>query len=356
MDTIGARVRAAILSNGSLQKDVASAVGMTTDALSRALNGQRGFSASELAAIARLLDADLHYLSTGEADPHTLTVSARHAFDPDTRRRSADGAEADRTVINGVVLALRQADLHTSPPELPRTPDEMANLLGQDFARDFINRLDALGINVIRIEDISTAYSFMADGRPVIVIRSTGNWFYENWSLAHELGHLCLGHSGIVPGSAVVDAAEAAANEFAAELLLPATALIDVDESVVESAMAELIWAYGVSTEAMRNRLENLDRPVSGSVQALLLKNTQRALRHHWIWGADDPITERMTEASARRFPQSWIEGHLARIAQGTLHKDTLAWMLGVASEALEVEEPPSTGPTDTADLADLLG
>lgn len=355
MDTIGDRVRAAILSSGSLQKDVASAVGMTADALSRALSGQRGFSAAELAALARHLDANLHVLITGDPDPHALTVSARHSFDPDTRQRSADGAEADRAVINDIVLALRQADLHVPSPQLPSTAAKMAEMLDDDFARDFINRLDALGIDVVRVEEISTAYGFETDGRLVIVIRSTGNWFYENWSLAHELGHLCLGHSGIMPGSAAMESAEAAANEFAAELLLPDSALTGVDESVVESEMADLIWTRGVSTEAMRYRLENLGRPVSASVLAMLGKRTQQALRHHWICGLGDPITERMREASDRRFPNSWIEGHLNRIAQGTLHKHTLAWMLGVAPESLEVEEPPHTDPVDITGLAGLL-
>lgn len=44
---------------------VADRVGMTPDAMSRALRGMRAFTSVELAAIADVLDADLYWLVTG---------------------------------------------------------------------------------------------------------------------------------------------------------------------------------------------------------------------------------------------------------------------------------------------------
>jgi len=55
MTTIGSRVRSAMQGAGMQQKQLAERVGMTPDALSRALNGQRGFAALELADIASVL-------------------------------------------------------------------------------------------------------------------------------------------------------------------------------------------------------------------------------------------------------------------------------------------------------------
>src|SRR5690625_6117410 len=58
MTTISGRVRTAMRSVAIQQKQLAERVGMTPDALSRALSGQRGFAAVELAAIAAELDAE----------------------------------------------------------------------------------------------------------------------------------------------------------------------------------------------------------------------------------------------------------------------------------------------------------
>lgn len=47
-----------------------------------------------------------------------------------------------------------------------------------------------------------------------------------------------------------------------------------------------------------------------------------------------------MSDASARSFPNWLKDVHLEGIAGGRLQKRTLAWMLGVDPEALEVDEP----------------
>ena len=95
MATIGDRARTAMRSAGFRQKQLAERVGMTPDALSRALNDQRGFAAVELAAIATELNADVHELITGFPDPHRLVLSARHSYDHETGTRSVDGLDGD---------------------------------------------------------------------------------------------------------------------------------------------------------------------------------------------------------------------------------------------------------------------
>ena len=360
MGTIGKRVRNAIQEAELRQKEVAEHVGMTPDSLSRALSGQRGFAAIELADIARVLNTDLHHLITGEPEPARLKLSARHVYNHETHERTVDDIDDDQSVIDAIELAYAQAGDIPQSPNLPRSAGEAKALLGNDLASRFVDKLEYNGIDVVCVEDLSHAYSFTISGRHIIAISASGNWFYENWSLAHELGHLCLGHEGILPGSNSQSAAEREANAFAAELLLPEQDMRRLDwQSVTPVQLAHLLWTHGVSTGALRTRLTKLDITPSDTINTILQGSTQRVLRRHWSHSdmpTGDPITERMTAASARRFPAWLKEAHLKRIAEGAVRKHTLAWILDVDPDALEVEEPPLLEPLGANELAELLG
>ena len=85
--------------------------------------------------------------------------------------------------------------------------------------------------------------------------------------------------------------------------------------------------------------------------------STQKLLRRYWTGARiGDPISVRMTEAGERRFPTWLKEAHLERIAAGEVGKGTLAWMLGVPAESLEVDEPAPRPEIDDARLDALLG
>ena len=109
METIGTRVKEKLSESGLAQKELADQVGMTADALSRAINGQRGFAALELANIADCLDADIHYLITGEPDPDRLVLAARHTYNSSTHGRTVGALEEDTRILEGVHLAYLQA-------------------------------------------------------------------------------------------------------------------------------------------------------------------------------------------------------------------------------------------------------
>lgn len=358
MTTIGDRVRTAMQAASLRQNQLAQRVGMTPDALSRALSGQRGFAALEIAGIARALGADVHELITGEPDPHRLVLSARHAFDHDTGQRSVDGVDGDRPVLDDVLLAYQQAGGAPDSPSLPSGVEEIRNLLHPDFVRNFIVHLDAIEVDVVRLDEVANDYSFPVGTRPIIVLRATGNWFRENWSLAHELGHLALGHQGVLAVADQPVPEEGAVNAFAAELLLPEARLREISWSELELAeLAELIWSWGVSTDALRRRLNSLGLVPSVEVAEALRWTTQKLLRRHWTGArTGDPITQRMTDAGERRFPAWLKEAHLERIAAGHVGKSTLAWMLGVSADSLEVDEPENRPEIDDADLDALLG
>ncbi|CAM4030949.1 ImmA/IrrE family metallo-endopeptidase [Tsukamurella strandjordii] len=353
-ESIGERVAALIPARG--QGKLADAIGMAPDALSRALSGQRNFSSGELARIADHYAADLHELITGEPDPNRIVIAARHTYDRDTRERSVPTVEEDRRILQDVALAYHQGEPAPSGALLSLSGvDEVRDRLGADFVRPFVDRIEgALGIDVVRVKELSTAYSMTSGPYVVIAIPATGSWFWENWSLAHELGHLVYGHhagAGVVPKKH-----EQVANAFAADLLMPREMIRGYDwSSMTESDLADLVWELGVSTQSLAIRLETLCI-ASPAAERWRYEKTQRLLHRHWHRsGKSDEITDRMRAASARRFPRALEEAHQDRIAAGQLHKGTLAWMLGVDAEALEVDEPERRE-LSSDDLAAALG
>ncbi|MCJ1704401.1 XRE family transcriptional regulator [Rathayibacter sp. VKM Ac-2926] len=355
---IGRRV-ADLLPSGSTQRSIAADVGMTPDAFSRALRGERGFAAIELAKIADLLDADLHFLITGAPDPTRMIAAARHSFDQETRRHHVPGKDIDLPHLDAVLLAYEQVQGELAASVVPETLESARAALGADFVRPFADRLDALGIDVVRLSELTSAYSFRFGDRAIIALKATGNWFWENWSLAHELGHLVHQAESLRRGRSVETvSSEPEANGFAAELLLPSPWIRSIDwTGVTESDIAEHVWDRGVSVDALKKRVAALRLPMNEHLETWSTQPTQRLLRRHWSTSdAGHPITSRMDAASTRRFPLALQDAHLAQISQGTVRKDTLAWMLGVDPVDLEVDEPTDGSALSSDALADLLG
>lgn len=358
---IGRRARAAIelaFEGEVTQAEVAARIAMTPDALSRALKGERGFASVELVQLADLTGSDLHELITGEPDPHRLAVVARHSYDHDSGRRSVPGQDDDDMVLRDIELLYRQAGELPATPRVPTTPAAMRAALGDDFVRPLADRVEQrLGIDVIRLPQLSTCYSFAVDGRLVIAVDAVGNWFRENFGIAHELGHIARGHHDEV---SVPERHEAAANGFAAELLMPEADIRAQDwESTGPERLASLVWSFGVSTTALVHRLDVLCLARSASVDDWGAQATQKLLRRHLRLPTapdEDAITARMTEAATRRFPLALRTAHLRRIAAGEIGKGSLAWMLGVDPDALEVDSPAPAPAVDPDELGAALG
>ncbi|MCC8023145.1 MAG: ImmA/IrrE family metallo-endopeptidase [Clostridiales bacterium] len=73
-----------------------------------------------------------------------------------------------------------------------------------------------------------------------------------NWTVAHELGHIFLGHES--DG----ETQEAEANHFAAQLLLPRSVILALYETLQYWDEHEIASLFGVSLTAARNRIESL--------------------------------------------------------------------------------------------------
>nr|WP_300339217.1 helix-turn-helix transcriptional regulator [Actinomyces sp.] len=105
---MGTRIRQRLRERGLSQAGLASSVGMSESALSKAISGTRGLSALEVAEIADELGVSMHWLVTGEADPFAVRLAARHEFDVLTRSYSCS-PEKDRRTLEAVELLYRQA-------------------------------------------------------------------------------------------------------------------------------------------------------------------------------------------------------------------------------------------------------
>lgn len=114
-------------------------------------------------------------------------------------------------------------------------------------------------------------------GRVVIGVNSSHSKSRQRFTIAHECGHLALGHKGELfidrtvmrrdaRSSLAVDTDEIEANQFAAELLMPAE-LLKQSMGLLESRYGQLPPSetvqklgdeYRVSTQAMEYRLANM--------------------------------------------------------------------------------------------------
>lgn len=109
-----------------------------------------------------------------------------------------------------------------------------------------------------------SGYFRYEDGRPVIEYNGSDSLVRQRFTVSHELGHYALGHKSAPRDdpssfrSSIGDPRERAANQFAAELLMPAEAVKRLVSSGRLLTVEELARAFLVSSAAMGYRLTNL--------------------------------------------------------------------------------------------------
>ena len=349
---LGKRIRESMPS-GMSQKMLAQKISMKEDALSRIFSGQRGISALELARVANAIETDSHFLLTGEQNPHRHSIAARHVWDADTKTHSNPSQDEDENILEKIFSAYREA-YPDGPPRsapLPKRGVETRQILGDDFVRTFADRIESeFAVDVIRVPQLLTDYSLTIGGRGIIVLSTEGKWFRSNWSLAHELGHLALAHHEVTGTKGTDnDANERAANAYAAELLLPKQVMNDLDwEHGDNRLVADFVWHQGVSTTAVRNRIDSLKKPAPHELRDALTLSTIKFLRtYSETWDPHEvgarSIAERKQAASARRFPPELIAALETRVEAGDTDPRTLAWVLDVPVEDIDFPEITET-------------
>ncbi|MGA5541293.1 helix-turn-helix domain-containing protein [Mycobacterium sp. NPDC051198] len=345
LEAVGDRIRS-LIPLGMSQRKLAEKSGMTPDALSRALNGQRGFSSSELARIADQLGADVYWLITGKDDPRRVEIAARHQWDAKERKRANPGRDSDEVILKQVIAAYRAAFPDGPPPSerLSKSPQRVNDQLGDAFVRHFADAVETrLGIDVVRVAGLNTDYSLRIGSRGVVLLATMPSWFRSNWSLAHEIGHLALEHHN---GYSSTDQRnEAPADQFAANLLLPVDVVthenwVEMDER----GLARFLWKTGVSTRALQNRLSSLKLEPSAAVAAGLTRPTPKLIRAFArdddVIGGEVEVTLREQQASTRLVPALLVDALHKQVDTGNASPEMLAWALDVPVDEIDFPEP----------------
>ncbi|MDO5747716.1 MAG: XRE family transcriptional regulator [Actinomycetaceae bacterium] len=340
------RVRRCLKQSGKSQAEVASILGISESKFSKSVNGLRRFSAVEYAELADLFGVSFYWLVTGEEDPRGHKLAARHDFHDDDKSYSLEGMEADKQLIEDIALIYRQAyasaeqDVPT-PVRAFTTVDELRGLLPLDFATDMVRSVNSLPrIDVLVLDIVGPSYTLRVAGRYVIIVKRTARWFRQNFSIAHELGHIAA--DDFDDGEhCSKNGQERAANAFAAELLMPKRLLGAEDwQNMSEGELANLVWQYRVSTQALKVRLNSLKIATSSKVQASLELATFALLRKYLKKnGGSDPfsVASRYGSASERFIPTSLLEAVEAAVMKGDAPKESLAYLLDTSPDEIEL-------------------
>lgn len=366
---IGARVKSRMKDArpGMTQAELAALIGVAPDALSRSLNGKRAFSAVELVDLARELTTSVHWFVTGEPDPFALKVAGRQIYD----HQNGVHEGMDWDTLHDFTALLRRAYIQAyaeqgGVPRLNQGPlkaqDARRRLHeagGEHWVRSLADGIEReFGIDVVRVAEAPRDFSAEVLGHSIIVLKESQNWFYENWSLAHELGHIVAGDLSHIRSSGCDDpGAERRANAFASELLLPESSMREVDWSSIDLASAAgWLWKWGISTRVLTIRLGALRLSAPPALIAALSQPTQRFLRGALPSEISSEMDLRAQQAASRRFPESLIAAHRHQVMDGRIDGSILAWMLGVDEGSVESELAPPAVVPDLDWLARELG
>jgi Zn-dependent peptidase ImmA (M78 family)/DNA-binding XRE family transcriptional regulator len=268
---IGRRLRAARQRAHVSQAELAARLDVTQTAVSYWEAGRRLPGIDDLMRIADFLDAPLADLLPDESERRPLGAVLRAAAEQVQdevlgRALQRFAEEAAKVAVPPTELAVRAAGARDAAEQLlaaahlrSAPPVNVINLACRCGIRvlgfDFAGMVDGLVVQ-------------LPDGPAIGLDTSQPNKQRRRFTLAHELGHHLLRHSASFhldffdAGGSAGDAPgynwqyERAANEFAANLLMPAEPVREAADSITD--INELAAAFDVSRQAMAFRLAAL--------------------------------------------------------------------------------------------------
>lgn len=140
--------------------------------------------------------------------------------------------------------------------------------------------------------------------QPLVMMPALSSWERTRWTLAHELGHICL-HRGGVTGAEVEDEAHAFAGEFLAPISQVAP---ELPAQVTLTALIDVKVRWGVSIGALimhlsRHHVIDAERTRTLQRQLYTRKNPDTGRS----WGVDEPAADVRT-AERPRLLMKWLE------------------------------------------------
>ena len=279
---LGARIRALREQVGMQSQELAARVGIDPSAMSNIERGKRSVKTQELIQIAEALSVSPLSLLDEDSLPARMPVAPRCEGTSGIK-----GAAYSRLMaLSELHVVLSDAGLATqnrldaAPP--PSHGSWRANTdalsewatgyLGVTAAGDerFAGLADAieerLGVDILvenHVGDPLSGAAITDRQFPLIFVNARHPTPRSLFTLAHELGHLLIGHDssialdGDLSGS---DQTERQANAFAAAFLMPAN---EVDRYIKQygrtaESLARMVYDFGVSFESLIFRLHNL--------------------------------------------------------------------------------------------------
>ena len=267
-------------------------VGLDQSKLSRVESGARRVSSSELADLSEALHVDPLDLLEDEPLSEGLITAARGGL-----LESAVDEEA-LGLAGGILRTWRSVVRDGFPPKLGTRP-ELPSLprgdvpAGKAAARIIRSALDLgsgplgelmpiasqLGL-VVAYKGFDEGFDgvCVADNNHAVAVINSNTWgARQRFTLAHEIGHWIFGDVDVSPRLdrnvfEATDGAERRANAFAADLLVPDDALVELKAASRTSATS-FAYEYGVSLTTLGWRIHN-DLPQ----QRKLAEELQRAL------------------------------------------------------------------------------
>lgn len=276
----GYRFRVARELNGLTQAELAQEIGVTQSSIAQ-IEGGRLLPSSDLAeALAQRLEFPLAYFN--QDDPPDFP-SGSLLYRAHSGLSAIERAEAERygQVVFEASVTLGRRIKNKTSLRLPQLGEEPSDAAGAaQLTRDalgvspdtpiphLIRAVERIGVRVLAVPkhlEKRDAYSLWARSqtlwsasefaRPVIVVFSGVSGDRLRFSVAHELGHLVM-HQAI---RGVSRELEEEANRFAAELLLPESAMRQrIVPPVTLAHLAELKPIWGVSVQALLLRARDL--------------------------------------------------------------------------------------------------
>lgn len=318
---VGARIRQLREAAGIQAQDLAARIGMGPTALSKIENGRRAVKSAELARIADALR--ISPLALLEEDPllTKLPIAARRAGAEVTTR----GAYDRLLSLAELHVLLSDAGIPTSPmlaavPDVAGRPWLDAAQQLAEFAHQQLKVQEAVAIGDQRLGALADAIEqrFRVDvfidrfdgdalsgaaltdhAFPLLFVNSDFARPRSLFTLAHELGHLLLGHvdDGIALDEDLAGPTEMErrANAFAATFLMPQDAIEKMLEhhGRTTSTIVHLAFVFGVSFQTIVYRLHNL-RLIDAQGRARLMNfNWQHQLARLAL----DPARAHLTKA-----------------------------------------------------------
>lgn len=264
---IGQKIRQAREARGLTQEMLAESLGVTQAAVSYWEAGRRAPDVDDLVAIADALNIDIAALFADARPRRLAPVVLRAVAEQVLLEDFADEVDAFSAAADELELLRQEIRIESGNPKTSaRELLKAAGIKSPPVPVDQLARLSGVRVLGWCFDDAVSGLLLDLESGPAIGFNEGQSQGRRRFTIAHELGHFLLRHHdhfhidlaapashGNPPGYDWRD--ERAANEFAAELLMPAEMVIAAAARKPAAALPKL---FNVSQEAMGFRLVNL--------------------------------------------------------------------------------------------------